>query len=575
METPTLTRLQRRRTQIRLAQRAYRNRKDTAIQTLEKKVQQLKDNNEEMSNAFMQLHDFALSSGLLDRIPDFGRQLRQTTERFLSLAREASDEEKDDEPKASTAASTGPSNGRDRSHSPTSPSVTAETTSPEPDRADARPKSLLWGGLTVTHEPATHPDFNTPPIHQHPPPPLPAYPFEIVTHPTLENASFAFPQPTPFSSTIHYPTPPVPSYPSPWPYLASPATYSSQESTFGRRLQRYASERALILISAANPSPAALTRVFGFCLLMESPQTIRNRLRRVLGHDAQQSLMNWQFPFYNLGGAGTHRFASPLLSAAAQQQSVEGGGTRMGNQGTVDVMKPSATAGFATGPFDAAVSEVRERDLDMDMRMAVQGFAGEFFDCDEAEMYLFQRGVTIYPGEDVVTADVDPAAFFGGVADNGSGAGGSVRSSTGGVVLESSGESEASGGEGVGEVQDAVGAETWGSLGGGGGGAVDPALGGAFGQGNPFLPTPASSLSTPGLGSAPSGSNALPFGMLAPAGTGNSGLGLNMPQRGLNIPQRGPNMPQPGPNLQRVVIDVQRLVRGTSCGTSVVFPSAC
>lgn len=153
-----MTSLQRRRAQIRLAQRAYRNRKDTAIQTLEKKVQQLKDTNEEMSNAFMQLHDFALGSGLLDRIPDFGRQLRETTEKFLSLAREASDEEKDAEPKASTTTSTGPSSGpsndRGRSHSPTSASITAETTSPEPDHAEARPEPLLLGGLTATHEPA-------------------------------------------------------------------------------------------------------------------------------------------------------------------------------------------------------------------------------------------------------------------------------------------------------------------------------------------------------------------------------------------------------------------------------------
>ncbi len=560
METLALTRLQRRRTQIRLAQRAYRNRKDTAIQTLEKKVQQLKDNNEEMSNAFMQLHDFALSSGLLDRIPDFGRQLRETTEKFLSLAREASDEEKDAEPKARTTTSTGPSNGHDRSHSPTSPSVTAETTSPEPDPAEARSKPLLWGGLTVTHEPVTQPDFTTPPLHQHPPPPpLPAYPFEIVTHPTLENASFAFPQATPFPSTIPYPTPPTPSFSSPWPYLPSPATYSSQESTFGRRLQRYASERALILISSPNPPPAILTRVFGFCLLIESPHTIQRRLRRVLGHDAQQSLMNWQFPFFHLGGAGTHRFSQ--LAAAQQQQSVEGGAARMGNQGTVDVMKPDATAGFATGPFEVGVSEVRERDLDMDMRMVVQGFAGEYFDCDEAEMYLYQRGVVIPPGEDVVTVDVDPGEFFGGNAGGGSGADGGVGGSTGGVVLDSPGESEGSGGEGVGEVRNAAGAEPWGSLGGGGGGAVDPALGGVFAQGNAFLPTPTSSLSTPGLVSAPSGSNTLPFGMLAPGGTGSSGFGLNMPRR--------------SPNRQRVVIDVLRLVRGTYSRISLICPSAC
>src|SRR6266699_5557276 len=59
----------------------------------------MKATNEEMSNAFMRLHDFAVSQGLLDRMPEFGEQLRSTTEKFLTLARRSSDDDdaKDDE----------------------------------------------------------------------------------------------------------------------------------------------------------------------------------------------------------------------------------------------------------------------------------------------------------------------------------------------------------------------------------------------------------------------------------------------------------------------------------------------
>ena len=84
---------QRRRTQIRLAQRAYRNRKETAIQTLEKKVSSLQDSNEEMSRAFMSLYDAAVAQGLLVSAPSFGRELQATTERFVALARRAGDAE--------------------------------------------------------------------------------------------------------------------------------------------------------------------------------------------------------------------------------------------------------------------------------------------------------------------------------------------------------------------------------------------------------------------------------------------------------------------------------------------------
>lgn len=53
LDTRDETAQDRRRTQIRLAQRAYRNRKDTAITTLEDKVKDLEDANENMSKEFM------------------------------------------------------------------------------------------------------------------------------------------------------------------------------------------------------------------------------------------------------------------------------------------------------------------------------------------------------------------------------------------------------------------------------------------------------------------------------------------------------------------------------------------
>ncbi|TDZ36498.1 hypothetical protein C8035_v008282 [Colletotrichum spinosum] len=76
----------RRRTQIRLAQRAYRNRKESAIQELQEEVDELEKINQEMGKLFMQLWDFAYSKGMIESVPGFGRQLKEFREKFVALA---------------------------------------------------------------------------------------------------------------------------------------------------------------------------------------------------------------------------------------------------------------------------------------------------------------------------------------------------------------------------------------------------------------------------------------------------------------------------------------------------------
>ncbi|KAK1754023.1 hypothetical protein QBC47DRAFT_33387 [Echria macrotheca] len=377
----------RRRTQIRLAQRAYRNRKENAIQTLEKRVQELKDANEEMSNVFLQLHDYAVSSGALEANPEFGRQLRLTTEKFLSLARKASED--------GNAEDTGAESPKGGSSQPEG----TKSSSPERMERDVgkeksnKTQQILWGGFTVTHEPVTDADLISDFSSNFlPPPTTTGLDFEIITQPTPENASFPFGTAPEFELNTF-------SAPTLYPSIPLPQTYTSQEATFGRRLQRFANERALILISMPNPPRDRFQRVFGFCLLLETRDAIHRRLQRTVGKTMQENLSNWQYPFYNIGGAGTHFDANQL------------GMQRVGNQGTLDVLKPQTSAGFGTGPFTSEVADFQASALDKDMRIDMQGFRGDFFDCDEVEVYLRQRGVTIPPGADYVTVEVDPAGL--------------------------------------------------------------------------------------------------------------------------------------------------------------------
>ncbi|KAK0707362.1 hypothetical protein B0H67DRAFT_494801 [Lasiosphaeris hirsuta] len=383
----------RRRTQIRLAQRAYRNRKETAIQTLERKVQDLKDINEEMSNTFMQLHDSAMNAGVLDRNPEFSRHLRLTTEKFLSLARQASEDgAKDDD--AGNGSVHNSSDDRAEQAKSNSPEIVGRV----PTTVAEKPKgqTILYGGLMVSHEPMNEYDLLHDFASDYVPPTSSALDFEVITQPTLENASFPFGSAPEFDFLSF-------SNPSPYSPLPLPRTYTSREATFGRRLHRFATERALFLISMPYPNPDRFNEVFGFCLLIETREAIHERLRRTVGRSIQENLSNWQYPFYNLGGAGTHFDADDMA-------------VRRGSEDGIDVLKPNNTAGFSTGPFTPDIVGVQESSLGKGMRMDLAGFRGDYFDCDEVELYLHHRGIIIPAGADHITAEIDPAKLGNGPA---------------------------------------------------------------------------------------------------------------------------------------------------------------
>jgi hypothetical protein len=209
----------------------------------------------------------------------------------------------------------------------------------------------------------------------------------------------------------------------------------------------------------------------------------------------------------------------------------------MGNQGTQNVLKPGETAGFAAGPFSAEVNAVRDRDLRDGMRMALPGFAGEYFDCDEAEMYLYQRGVVIPPGSDVVTVDVDVGQLVsyretgwqvetvdllgGGSSGSPSSPGSSLESGVSGAQQQHDG-----------------GVQSWGVV---GPGMVDPSLADVFSQGtNPFMPA----TTMAGSSSMGGGGDMLPFGIVGGDMMGSSGYGVQDPAR------------------RRVMLDVARIVKG-------------
>ena len=97
LDTQDETAADRRRTQIRLAQRAYRHRKETTISALKKKVADLENTIVTLNNTYTELHDNLIDSGLFNSKPALAQQLEATAEQFATLARVATDSENEDE----------------------------------------------------------------------------------------------------------------------------------------------------------------------------------------------------------------------------------------------------------------------------------------------------------------------------------------------------------------------------------------------------------------------------------------------------------------------------------------------
>ena len=87
LDTHDETAADRRRTQIRLAQRAYRHRKETTISALKQQVNELQSTIEQMNKTFLDLHDNLIETGIANRDVSIARQLQKATQDFVSLAK--------------------------------------------------------------------------------------------------------------------------------------------------------------------------------------------------------------------------------------------------------------------------------------------------------------------------------------------------------------------------------------------------------------------------------------------------------------------------------------------------------
>ncbi|KAH7086288.1 hypothetical protein FB567DRAFT_67126 [Paraphoma chrysanthemicola] len=352
VDTQDATAADRRRTQIRLAQRAYRQRKESTIVTLKQESTQLHSIIEQMNKTFLRFKDSVQKSGLLQLNPALARELKSATDTFSSLSKTSSEmvEAGDEDHAESTEAVAGNRTAQGPRKAATPVRSTVEVGwgySAMPDRSEhehtgsahhveiqRQPDNYFQNldtgysgsGLIVRRQPTVGElfDQSRESSSQHQPDTSNSHqthqlPFGLVDlldqhHNSYSNTnehahiySVNIPTPDVTPPTKRLATPPFPMPNSLTNKTVSPVfTYSHDETTFARRLTRAALESGFHLLSTANTRPSALSYVFKLSLPYLSLEEHRSRFKMMLSRSVNEDLDFWETPFIHLGGAGTH-----------------------------------------------------------------------------------------------------------------------------------------------------------------------------------------------------------------------------------------------------------------------------
>lgn len=331
---------QKRRTQIRLAQRAYRNRKETTIEDLRKRVSGLQSTVEVMNKTICDFSD--VTSLTLDISPSLLASLHSLRQRFGTLATaarqpgEAAEDASSNLMKNLSAIAIDPAVLHVSSSSERSSAPIHDDSS---DNFDAVPIGMGYSLLLDTSEQTSNDQNRDSALSQ-----------ALVTAETTR-----------------------PSY-----SLRPPTSFSILETSFARRLHRRSLEAGWMLLNDPTRSPEVFERVFRLSFNSgRDRHDLIDRFQELLKRGIGEPLDMWWSSHDHVGGAGTHfpKQREHIYGARAAWQAEEDG-----------------------------------RYFDMSTSRA-SGSEGEWFDANDVEGYLADRGIVIHPQSTYVTVELPTSAL--------------------------------------------------------------------------------------------------------------------------------------------------------------------
>jgi hypothetical protein len=165
-------------------------------------------------------------------------------------------------------------------------------------------------------------------------------------------------------------------------------TYSFQEVTFSRRLQRFCLEQTYRWFVDPQSDPDFIMRVFGSIPCLHKPQAVERTYQKVLRAGVGDALESNVVPFYSVGGAGTHY---PRVDEHGRSvYPVNMHKPRKTKTGRMSTMKSRLRSTCGAGPDDGDGEERIESYL---KRLELDG--GDWFDCHDVQGYLNEMGILL------------------------------------------------------------------------------------------------------------------------------------------------------------------------------------
>ncbi|KAI9692040.1 MAG: hypothetical protein M1820_009575 [Bogoriella megaspora] len=380
------TAAERRRTQIRLAQRAYRQRKETTISALNKQVADLQNTISELSKSFLRFSDLALNASIPHEI---SQELKNLTQDFIQYSKtqvqsEGEEDELVDDNKIVHNLATEPPPRREKeSGSTESPYEYSEDIGlgyqsvydvssmvlPEHEARSPTSEEKIMSRIeeiTQDSEPPARFEAISQEDYRERYPHADSIPCVVRSYHariTDQLMPMAAINDLDKSSSLNN----------------KPFVYSFQETTFARRLQRAAVECGYHLIAQAHLRPRVFKRVFKLSLLYGSREQIATRFKSILTKSTSESLEFWQTPFIRLGGAGTH----------FPRRNLDGTPLFAPNAYNVHPIAPNSNV--------VQLRNAENNEVYCDMLIDITGYEGDWFDPIDVEGYLTSKGIHIDP----------------------------------------------------------------------------------------------------------------------------------------------------------------------------------
>jgi hypothetical protein len=270
---------ERRRAQVRLAQRAYRSRQEATVSQLKNRIVEMESVIETMTEAFLAFSDRLMQSGVLNASPDIAQSLKEVTAKYVTLSSQMTETEGDYATPQDIALSQITASEQLSFHS-------ADHTSQSSDSAVAVKTGLGNGDLGGAEPVGALIPIETP---------------DMANGPLF---------PTTTSTDIRVPSPHLINIRTPMSHL-----YGPDSPFFAQRLHLASYKLAQRYLKNPAVPDSALLRNFGFLMSRWSRRQLIAYLNSFLkSSEGVEVSKKFNIPLLNLGGAGLHypRKHSPL-----------------------------------------------------------------------------------------------------------------------------------------------------------------------------------------------------------------------------------------------------------------------